>query len=263
LTDKTLESLFTALSSRLPINKSGFEGSPNSQRLTIRVIETAFYEIKEKNMTVVNALQKRRKWLTYADFWKRLFDFIAASMGLLIVAIPMVAIAILIWISSGFPILFIQDRVGKGGKIFHLVKFRTMTVQKTNTNTITDTITVAGDQRITRIGRYLRRWKLDELPQLWNVLVGDMSFVGPRPDVRGYADKLQGDSRRLLLLRPGITGPATLAYRHEEELLAQVADPVRYNDEVIYPDKVHINLEYLDHCSFFNDINYIWKTIFS
>nr|WP_275994441.1 sugar transferase [Argonema antarcticum] len=108
----------------------------------------------------------------------------------------------------------------------------------------------------------MRRWKLDELPQFWNVLVGEMSLVGPRPDVPGYADKLEGSDRRLLLLRPGITGSATLAYRNEEEILANVSDPVEYNNKVLYPDKVRINLEYLETCSLSKDVYYIWKTIF-
>ena len=193
----------------------------------------------------------------YLTIGKRVFDFSAALIGLVILAVPMVMIAILIWVTCGRPILFTQDRVGKDGKIFRIKKFRTMTVRQSNATTIT----VAGDQRITPIGRYLRSWKLDELPQLWNVLVGEMSFVGPRPDVPGYADKLQGDERRLLLLRPGITGPAILAYPNQEEILAKVDDPVHYNDEVLYPDKVRINLEYLNHCSFLKDLFYIWKTI--
>lgn len=194
----------------------------------------------------------------YLRFGKRVFDFTVALVGLLHLSVPMGIIAILIWVTSGRPILFTQDRVGKDGKIFRVKKFRTMAMRQNNTNTVT----VAGDKRITPIGKYLRRWKLDELPQLWNVLVGEMSLVGPRPDVPGYADKLQGDDRRLLLLRPGITGPATLAYRNEEEILAKVDDPVRYNDEVIYPDKVRRNLEYIEYCSLFKDLSFIWQTVF-
>lgn len=193
----------------------------------------------------------------YLKFWKRVVDLIVALTGLLILAIPMAMIAVLIGVTSGRPILFTQDRVGKNGKIFRIKKFRTMTVQERNISSIT----IANDQRITQIGRFLRRWKLDELPQLWNVLVGEMSLVGPRPDVPGYADKLQGKYRRILKLRPGITGPATIAYCNEEAILAQVDDPIRYNDEVIYPDKVHRNLEYLKHCSFSKDLYYIWKTL--
>lgn len=162
----------------------------------------------------------------------------------------------LIWITSGSPIIFSQDRVGKDGKIFRIKKFRTMI----NRLVSDSSITVAGDQRITTVGRFLRKWKLDEIPQLWNVFVGEMSLVGPRPDVPKYADKLQGEARRILLLRPGITGPATLAYRNEEEILALVSDPVKYNDKVIYPDKIRINLQYMEECSFVKDLYYILKT---
>ena len=123
-------------------------------------------------------------------------------------------------------------------------------------------ITVKNDRRITAIGKLLRRWKLDELPTLWNVLKGDISFVGPRPDVPGYADKLEGESRRILEIRPGITGPATLKYSNEEKLLSEEDNPKKYNDEVVFPDKVQINLEYVDNWSFWMDIKIIFKTIF-
>jgi lipopolysaccharide/colanic/teichoic acid biosynthesis glycosyltransferase len=195
----------------------------------------------------------------YLQLWKRIFDFIAALLGLILLSIPMTIIGSLIWITSGLPILFAQERVGRNGKIFLIKKFRTMVVREIKDSSIT----VVNDKRITSIGHYLRRWKLDELPQLWNVLMGEMSFVGPRPDVPGYIDKLQGSDRRLLMLRPGITGPATLAYRNEEEILAKVSTPVEYNDKIIYPDKVRINLKYLDNCSFSEDLRYIFQTIFS
>ena len=126
----------------------------------------------------------------------------------------------------------------------------------------TGPITIAGDKRITSVGRFLRRWKLDELPTLWNVLKGDMSLVGPRPDVPGYADNLEGEYRRVLEMRPGIAGPATLKYSNEEKLLAEVDDPKKYNDEVVFPDKVRINLEYMDNWSLWKDIKIIFKTIF-
>ncbi|MEG4231029.1 sugar transferase [Microcoleus sp. Pol11C3] len=193
----------------------------------------------------------------YLQFGKRICDLTIALLGLIILAVPMALIAILIGITSGSPILFTQVRVGKGGQIFYVKKFRTMRVRSVEDSSIT----VAGDARVTAIGSYLRRWKLDELPQLWNVLVGEMSLVGPRPDVPGYADKLQGDDRKLLLLRPGITGPATLAYRNEEEILAKISDPVQYNNEIIYPDKVRINLEYMEKCSLMQDLKYILETI--
>lgn len=194
----------------------------------------------------------------YLKLWKRIFDLVISLVGLIFLGIPIGLIAILIWLTSGRPILFKQERVGKDGKIFKINKFRTMYSR----NVEDSSITIADDKRVTPIGYYLRRWKLDELPQLWNVLVGDMSLVGPRPDVPGYADKLQAEERKILLLRPGITGPATLAYRQEEELLATVENPVQYNDEIIYPDKVRLNLEYLKECSFSKDLTYIFKTIF-
>ena len=124
------------------------------------------------------------------------------------------------------------------------------------------TVSVAGEQRITSLGAVLRKYKLDELPELWNVLKGDMSFVGPRPDVPGYADKLQGDDRLILDLRPGITGPASLKYANEEEILAKVDDPIAYNDAVIFPDKVRINLDYYRNHTFWGDIRLIFQTVF-
>jgi len=193
----------------------------------------------------------------YLLFGKRIFDFTLAFFGLLVLAVPIGIIAIIIWLKEGRPIFFIQQRVGQEGKIFQIKKFRTMYVRQEEDSTIT----FAGDKRITGIGSYLRRWKLDELPQLWNVLIGEMSFVGPRPDVPGYADRLEGPERKLLFLRPGITGPATLAYKNEEEILAKVSDPIQYNNQVIYPDKVRLNLEYLEQASLCKDLDYILQTI--
>lgn len=169
----------------------------------------------------------------------------------------MLVIAILIAVRMpGGPVLFRQKRVGRGGRLFTLVKFRTMLPSSPGS-----TVSVAGDPRITPLGATLRRLKLDELPELWNVLLGDMSLVGPRPDVPGYADRLTGDDRRVLSLRPGITGPATLKYRNEEQLLASHPDPQLYNDSVIFPDKVRINLEYLDNRSFMGDLRIIIQTL--
>ena len=123
------------------------------------------------------------------------------------------------------------------------------------------TVTSSNDARITTTGAFFRKTKIDELPQLWNVLVGEMSFVGPRPDVPGYADRLQGEDRIVLSIRPGITGPAQLAYKNEEEILANQDDAVKYNDEIIWPDKVRINREYIEDYSLVKDFYYIWKTI--
>ena len=154
--------------------------------------------------------------------------------------------------------IFCQARVGRYGKPFVMYKFRTMIV-----NDAKNTTSVAGDSRITSLGAILRRYKLDELPELWNILKGDMSFVGPRPDVPEYAERLKGEDRLILSLRPGITGPATIKYAREEELLATVSDPQRYTDEIIWPDKVKINLSYYYNRNFLLDIRIIFKTIFN
>lgn len=189
---------------------------------------------------------------------KEIFDRTASILGLLILWPLMAIIALLIAVRMpGGPVLFRQQRVGRGGKLFTLIKFRTMVAVHSGSS-----ISVAGESRITPLGATLRRFKLDELPELWNVATGDMSFVGPRPDVPGYADRLTGDDRRILALKPGITGPATLKYRNEEEILAAQPDPRAYNDRVIFPDKVRINLDYLDSRSFWGDIAIILQTIF-
>lgn len=188
---------------------------------------------------------------------KRVFDLVLALFGILIFGLPIACIGFIVLLVHGRPMLFRHQRVGIGGRSFQICKLRTME----NGLTPGSTVTVAGDKRITRTGRWLRRLKLDELPQLFNVLKGEMSFVGPRPDVPGYADRQQGEAAQILQLRPGITGPATLAFRNEEELLAQAKDPQRFNDEVIFPEKVRLNLEYLKNMSLLGDIGCILKTI--
>ena len=188
---------------------------------------------------------------------KWIFDRVMALIGLLILWPVLLVVAILIKVKMpGGPVLFTQQRVGRHGKVFRIYKFRTMIVDHGGSS-----VSVRGEIRITPLGVHLRRWKLDELPELWNVLRGNRSFVGPRPDVPGYADQLQGDDRRMLELRPGITGPATLKYRNEEDLLSKVDDPIRYNDEVIFPDKVRLNLYYLNHYSFVKDLQMIACTL--
>lgn len=198
-------------------------------------------------------------WLKY------LFDRLVSFFGLIILLPVLVIVAILVKVKMpGGPVFFSQRRVGRNGRLFTMHKFRTMTMDHGGSS-----VSVAGESRITPLGAKLRKYKLDELPELWNVLIGDMSFVGPRPDVPGYADALVGEDREVLQLRPGITGPASLKYRNEEELLALVAsegvagytDPVRYNDEVIYPDKVRLNRYYLHHYSFWMDIKMIFATV--
>lgn len=204
-------------------------------------------------------------WLKY------LFDRIVSFLGLLFLWPVLLIVAILVKIKMpGGPAFFVQKRVGRGGKLFKCHKFRTMTMKHSGSS-----VSVAGDSRITPLGAKLRHYKLDELPELWDVLIGNMSFVGPRPDVPGYADQLQGDDRDVLKLRPGITGPATLKYRLEDEMIADyVAQKqkegdtrdaqdiaVAYNDTVIYPDKVRLNCYYYRNYSFWKDIQMIFCTV--
>ena len=206
---------------------------------------------------------------------KFIFDRLVSLIGLLFLWPVLLIVAIMVKVKMpGGPVFFVQKRVGKGGKLFDCHKFRTMTVKHHGS-----TVSVAGENRITPLGAKLRHYKLDELPGLWDVLIGNMSFVGPRPDVPGYADKLEGDDRRVLELRPGITGPATLKYRDEEDVLAVIDKALKeggelktgdgrriktvqdYNDLLIYPDKVRINLYYLEHYSFIKDIQMIVCTV--
>ena len=202
---------------------------------------------------------------------KWLFDRIVSFVGLLFLWPILVVVAILVKVKMpDGPAFFVQNRVGRGGKLFKCHKFRTMTVRHNGS-----TVSVAGDSRITPLGAKLRHYKLDELPGLWDVMIGNMSFVGPRPDVPGYADKLVGDDRDVLKLRPGITGPATLKYRLEDEMIADyVAQKQKegdnrsaqeiaeeYNDNVIYPDKVRLNCYYYRHYSFWMDIKMIFATV--
>ena len=187
---------------------------------------------------------------------KFIFDRVMALMGLLFLWPVLLVVALMIKCRMPGPIFFVQQRVGKDGKLFACHKFRSMTIGHNGSS-----VSVAGEARITPRGAKLRKYKLDELPELWDVFIGNMSFVGPRPDVPGYADKLEGEDRIVLTLRPGITGPATLKYRNEEELLSQVQDPQQYNDKVIYPDKVRINRYYAEHYSFIRDIQMIFCTV--
>ena len=222
---------------------------------------------------------KKNMWL------KWIFDRVVALIGLLVLWPVLLIVAVLVKVKMpGGPAFFVQKRVGKGGKLFSCHKFRTMTVKHNGS-----TVSVAGDSRITPLGAKLRHWKLDELPGLWDVLIGNMSFVGPRPDVPGYADKLQGDDRDVLKLRPRITGPATLKYRLEDEMIADFVSNQRnhgatelrsyglsqsqidsmtdqelavwYNDHVIYPDKVRLNCYYYHHYSFVKDFQMILATV--
>ena len=217
-------------------------------------------------------------------FLKFIFDRVVAAIGLLFLWPLLVVVAILIKIKMpGGPAFFVQKRVGKDGKLFNCHKLRSMTVNHNGS-----TVSVAGDSRITPLGAKLRHYKIDELPGLWDVLIGNMSFVGPRPDVPGYADKLEGEDRDVLKLRPGITGPATLKYRLEDEMIAEFIAEIKtgknelvakyegapdfsklsdqeiavwYNDNVIYPDKVRLNCYYYRNYSFAKDIQMIFATV--
>jgi len=189
---------------------------------------------------------------------KRAFDILTASFGLLLLVPVFILLSIVIKLNSEGTVFFIQERVGKDGVLFNMIKFRSMKMIQQSKSTIS----VKGDMRVTKVGSFLRRYKLDELPELWNVLVGDMSLVGPRPDVPGYADFLRGEDRNILKLKPGITGPASLKYANEEEILARQENPKEYNDKIIYPDKVRINLDYYYQSNLWIDIKIIFATIF-
>ena len=189
---------------------------------------------------------------------KRSFDLVVALIGLLIVS-PLILFG---WIAAAISTkangFFVQSRIGMDGKPFPLIKLRSMRAVKG----VTTSVTSDTDVRITKTGRVLRKLKLDELPQLFNVVLGQMSLVGPRPDVAGFADELQGDDRIVLSVRPGVTGPASIAFRREEETLASVDDPEKYNREVIWPEKVRLNIDYIQNYSLGLDIKYIWQTAF-
>ena len=189
---------------------------------------------------------------------KRSFDVSFSVIGLLVFTIPIIILVLISTISFKKFGLFRQVRIGLYGKKFWIYKIRSLEVDDES-----DSVTILNDPRITSFGNVLRKTKLDEIPQLWNVLIGDMSLVGPRPDVPGYADKLTGEDRLILNVRPGITGPATLKYRDEEQLLAMHDDPKKYNDEVIWKDKVEINKEYVKNWSFKNDFRILLDTFFN
>ncbi len=190
-------------------------------------------------------------------FFKYLFDRMAALVLLPLLSPLLLVLGLLVKLTMGKgPVLFRQVRIGKDGRPFTILKFRTMTADHEGSS-----VSVEGEERIRPFGAFLRKYHLDEMPELWNILKGDMSFVGPRPDVPGYADRLTGDDREILCLRPGLTGPATLKYRDEEHLLASQSDPQRYNDEIVFPDKVRINRYYLHHYSFRDDCRILFATL--
>lgn len=190
---------------------------------------------------------------------KYLFDRVFSFIGLIIISPFLLVVYILhkIRMPKG-DFLYRQVRVGKDGRLFRIFKIRTLR----DNSEASGFVTVADDERILPFGRWLRKSKVDTFLELINILIGDMSFVGPRPDVPGYADKLEGNDRIILIMRPGLTGPASIKYRHEDQILAQQADPQKYNDEVIWPDKVKINKEYYENWSLWSDVKILWKTIF-
>jgi lipopolysaccharide/colanic/teichoic acid biosynthesis glycosyltransferase len=188
---------------------------------------------------------------------KRIFDIVASFLGLVFFLPLFLMVALLIKILMPGSVFFLQKRAGRANKPFTIFKFRSMIENHGGS-----TVSVQGEKRITPLGAFLRKSKIDELPELWNVLKGDMSFVGPRPDMPAYAERLEGEEKLILKLRPGITGPASLKYANEEKLLAAQSDPQKYNDEVLWPDKVRINLDYYYHRSFFGDLSLIFRTVF-
>ena len=189
---------------------------------------------------------------------KRIFDILFSIIGLIFFSPCFLIVSVLIKADSKGPVFYLQERVGRNGLLFKIIKFRSMIIdQKHNSK-----ITTANDNRITTIGKRIRKLKIDELPELINILIGNMSFVGPRPDVPGYADLLEGKDRLILKLKPGITSLASLKYINEEAILASVEDPIRYNKEVIFPDKVRLNLNYYHNHNIWIDIKVIFATVF-
>lgn len=185
---------------------------------------------------------------------KRLFDVSLTFILLLIVLFPLILLLLISRINLGLPGIFTQMRIGKEGIPFKMYKIRTLKGQKQHS---IEEI----ESHQTKWGRWLRKSKLDELPQLFNVLKGDMSLVGPRPDLSGYADKLLGEDRLILKVRPGITGPATLKYKNEDQILKEKHNPQQYNDDIIWPDKVQINKEYIKNWNLFKDLKYLFKSV--
>jgi lipopolysaccharide/colanic/teichoic acid biosynthesis glycosyltransferase len=193
----------------------------------------------------------------YAQTGKRMFDCVAAAIGLLLLFPVLLALSLLVKFSSPGPVLYRQERVGRGGKLFRIAKFRSM-IEHADKGGLA--ITSAGDPRVTAVGGFLRRLKLDELPQLWNVLKGEMSLVGPRPEVPYYVESYSDSQRRVLAVRPGITDPGSILYRHEEQVLGDQPDPDRYYREVVLPDKLNLNLEYISNISFSYDLSLLLRT---
>lgn len=196
----------------------------------------------------------------YASYGKRILDTLAAMVGLILLLPVLAIVACCIKLTSRGPVLYRQVRIGQGARLFDILKFRSMTIQTSERDL---KITIDGDSRVTPVGKFLRRYKLDELPQLWNVIRGDMSLVGPRPEVPFYVEGYTPEQRKVLSARPGMTDPASLAYRNEEEILARQSDPQEFYRTKILPDKLTRNKTYLEQITFRNDVRIVVQTIFS
>lgn len=207
------------------------------------------------DLAVPTAVEKRS---AYCRVWKRVVDVVGSSLGLIVLSPFLALIAVLIKCSSRGPALYWQDRVGRGGKFFRIVKFRSMVADADKRGS---DITSAGDPRVTRVGAILRKLKVDELPQLWNVLIGEMSLVGPRPELPRYVGDYNHEQLRVLSVRPGITDLASIRYRHEEQILARSENPLEFYRKVVLKDKLVLNLQYIDKMSFFFDAKVIFQTL--
>ncbi len=188
------------------------------------------------------------------SFTKRVFDLVLSIVLLPLLIVPILLLIIIATIDTKQFGLFFQERVGQHAKLFHIFKIRTLKNERHKLGHL--------DASATKFGRFLRQSKLDELPQLFNVLIGDMSFIGPRPDIRGFADELVGDDRKILTVKPGITGEATLKYKDEEAILSSQKNPEQYNRTIIWVDKVEINKKYVESWSFCVDLKLILKSIY-
>lgn len=192
---------------------------------------------------------------------KRVFDFTVAGFGLVVLSPVLLALAVAIKVSDGGPVFFRQQRVGQGGKLFWILKFRSMVV---NAEKLGISVTKDGDTRITRMGRFMRKTKLDELPQLWNVFLGEMSFVGPRPEVPRYVARYTDEQKQVLALKPGITDPASLEFRDEEGLLQKAGNPEAVEEFYMtqcVPRKIELSLEYAARAGVWSDVVVIWRTV--
>jgi len=189
---------------------------------------------------------------------KRLFDFIVALCGLVILSPLLIVLSLLVLITMGWPVFYRQERVGRGGRTFKIIKFRSM---KKNADRIGPAFTAGGDPRVTPVGRFLRKYKLDELPQLFNVVIGDMAIVGPRPEVPEFVALYDDEQRRVLSVRPGLTDMASIVYRDEEKVLARYEDARTAYVEKIMPAKLRLNLAYLEKAGFGADLSLIFKTL--